>query len=146
MEPNLHKSHQTRLIPGTFGLLVLILMLVATGCASGVTIDAPVVTSGLISPADYVSQFEVTGDHLLIDVRTAEEFASGHIEGAVNIPVEEIAGRLDEIPIDVPVVVYCRSGNRSATASGILTEAGYSQVNDLGGIQEWTTQGLPVVQ
>ncbi len=98
-----------------------------------------------ISPVAYQDQFISPGAaHLLIDVRTPEEFASGHIQGAINIPVDALAGRLSEVPASQPVVVYCRSGNRSATASQILAQAGYSRVYDLGGIIDWTAQGFPV--
>lgn len=98
-----------------------------------------------ISPAAYQQQFAETGtEHMLIDVRTPEEFASGHIEGAVNIPVDALAGRLSEVPTGQPVVVYCRSGSRSATASKILADAGYSSIYDLGGLQGWISQGFPV--
>ena len=98
-----------------------------------------------ISPAAYQEQFaEANAKHLLIDVRTPEEFAGGHIEGAVNIPVEALASRLSEVPTDQPIVVYCRSGNRSATASQILADAGYPEIYDLGGLQGWISQGFPV--
>lgn len=96
-----------------------------------------------ISPAGYQNQFTTTNtSHLLIDVRTSEEFASGHIHGAVNIPVDSLQSRLSEISGDQPIVVYCRSGNRSATASQILAEAGYANVYDLGGLNDWTAQGF----
>ncbi len=98
-----------------------------------------------ISPAGYQEQFaENSTDHLLIDVRTPEEFASGHIEGAVNFPVDTLASRLSEVPEGKAIVVYCRSGNRSATAARILADAGYSGIYDLGGLQGWITQGFPV--
>lgn len=98
-----------------------------------------------IAPAAYVEQFaNGSADHVLIDVRTPEEFASGHIAGAVNIPVDALSSRLSEVSRDQTVVVYCRSGNRSATASQILAQAGYSDVRDLGGIITWSEQGYPV--
>ena len=98
-----------------------------------------------ISPSGYQAQFAEAGaEHLLIDVRTPEEFAGGHIEGAVNIPVDALASRLSEIPAEQPVVVYCRSGNRSATASRILADAGYTSIYDLGGLQGWISQGFPI--
>lgn len=98
-----------------------------------------------ISPAGYQDQFTATTtSHLLIDVRTPEEFASGHIDGAVNIPVDALQSRLNEVPDDQPIVVYCRSGNRSATASQILSQAGYTHIYDLGGLNTWTAQGFPV--
>lgn len=73
----------------------------------------------------------------LVDVRSPEEYAEGHIEGAVNIPVGDIARRAGEIPKDKPVVVYCRSGVRSARAAGALKAAGYTQVYDLGAMGRW---------
>ena len=128
-------------------LLVVILLIggMLTGCAGAVAIDAQTATSQLISPVEYVTDFDDPASHLLIDVRTPEEFASGHIDGSVNIPVEEMPGRLDEIPGDAPIAVYCRSGNRSASAARILIEAGYAPVYDLGGIQDWVAEGLPII-
>ena len=72
----------------------------------------------------------------LVDVRTPGEWRSGHIEGAVLIPIDELGGRLGEIPRDRTVVVYCASGARSAQAAAILGAAGYT-VRDLGGISRW---------
>lgn len=69
----------------------------------------------------------------LIDVRSREEFAQGHAEGARNIPVQELAQRLDEIDRAAPVAVYCRSGRRSATAAQLLSASGFGPVTDLGG-------------
>ncbi len=98
-----------------------------------------------ISPAGYQDQFGVnSGDHLLLDVRTPQEFNSGHIPGAENIAVQELASRLSEVPQGQPVVIYCRSGNRSAQASQILYSAGYGDVYDLGGIIDWQAAGLPI--
>ena len=136
----------TRLNLRTALLLVVVLLIVGmlTGCAGAAVVDAQTATSQLISPIEYVTDFDDPASHMLIDVRTPEEFASGHIEGAVNIPVEEMAGRLDEIHGDTPIVVYCRSGNRSATAARILTEAGNASVFDMGGIKDWIAEGLPV--
>ncbi|KXK49367.1 MAG: rhodanese domain-containing protein [Chloroflexi bacterium OLB13] len=107
---------------------------------------APAVETGarMLSPSGYRAQFGDNTPHVLLDVRTPAEFAEGHIPGAVNIPVDALQSRLSEVPSDVPVVVYCRSGNRSATASQILDRAGYETVYDLGGIIAWSAQGLPV--
>ena len=122
----------------------IVLLFVFGGSFLGPNTAISVTASQLIDPQEYEEQFGNGGDHLLLDVRTPEEFASGHIEGAVNINVETLASRLDEVPQDAPVVVYCRSGNRSATASQILVGAGYEGVYDLGGIQTWIAQGYPV--
>lgn len=70
----------------------------------------------------------------LIDVRTPEEFAEAHVEGAKNIPLAELeADAKSSISKDSPVIVYCRSGNRSAQAATLLENAGYS-VTDLGAL------------
>lgn len=98
-----------------------------------------------ITPAEYQSQYGDTATtHLLIDVRTADEFATGHIHGAVNIPLQSIQDRMSEIPHDLPVIVYCHSGNRSGQAARALVDAGYTNIQDLGGINAWTEQGYPI--
>ena len=74
----------------------------------------------------------------LIDVRTPEEFATGHISGARNIPVDELSGRLAEVgQRSRPVVVYCSAGVRSARAAQILTAAGFKRVCNLGPMSAW---------
>lgn len=72
----------------------------------------------------------------LIDVRSAAEFGGGHLPGARNIPVDEVARRIHEVPADRPVVVYCRSGARSARAARLMREQGRS-VHDLGPKGAW---------
>ena len=75
---------------------------------------------------------------LLLDVRTPEEFAEGHLPGALNIPVDQVAKRLDEVgPKDKPVVVYCRTGRRSGLAAVTLEKAGFQSVHDLGAMSAW---------
>jgi phage shock protein E len=74
----------------------------------------------------------------LVDVRTAEEFAQGHIEGALNFPVETIGNHLKELePKDGWLVVYCRSGSRSAKAVTTLKNGGFTKVFDLGAMTNW---------
>jgi phage shock protein E len=74
----------------------------------------------------------------LVDVRTPAEFAAGHIPGAVNIPLQQLDGRLSELqPKDQAVVLYCRSGNRSGTAARMLKSAGFAAVHDLGPMSRW---------
>lgn len=99
-----------------------------------------------ISPSAYQEQFGLGNDnHILLDVRTPQEFINdGHIPGAVNINVDELSQRLNEVPQDQPIVIYCRSGNRSVIATQILDQAGFNGLYDLGGILEWSAQGLPV--
>ncbi len=78
-------------------------------------------------------------EYILIDARTEEEFASGHIEGAVMIPEYEIASRAEqELPDkDALILVYCRSGRRSKIASEGLVKLGYTNVKEFGGIIDW---------
>jgi rhodanese-related sulfurtransferase len=68
---------------------------------------------------------------ILLDVRTPEEFAERHLEGALNIPVQVLAARYGELPANAAIVVYCRSGGRSATASQLLRARGHD-VLDIG--------------
>lgn len=96
-------------------------------------------------------------DVFILDVRTPSEFNSSHIEGATLIPVANAFGsnlsqdnlleaRVDEVPRNKKILVYCRSGHRSTSASKILVNAGYSQVYNMeGGISAWTGAGYPVV-
>ncbi|MFN3980858.1 MAG: rhodanese-like domain-containing protein [Caldilinea sp.] len=125
------------------------------GCASSASPAAaasqPVVVAAAqpkinikIAPADYQAKFGANVEHVLLDVRTPQEFASGHIPGAINISIDELTGRLSEVPQDKPVVLYCRSGNRSNQAAQILDRAGYTQIYDLGGIINWVQQGYPI--
>jgi rhodanese-related sulfurtransferase len=74
----------------------------------------------------------------LVDVRTPAEFAAGHIPGALNIPVQELEQRMGELePKHAPIVLYCRSGNRSSSAARALKAAGYAAVHDLGAMSRW---------
>lgn len=78
---------------------------------------------------------------LLLDVRTVEEFNERHIEGAVNIPVQDLEQRLAEVgDRKRPVVLYCRSGKRSEQAKGILADAGWQTVENLGSIDNWDSK------
>ena len=73
----------------------------------------------------------------LLDVRTPDEFAAQHLPGAMNIPVDQLPARAAELgPTSGLVVVYCRSGARSARATAILRAAGY-EVHDLGAMASW---------
>ncbi len=85
----------------------------------------------------------------ILDVRTPPEYASGHIEGAVPIPVQQMQRRLDELAAHKqdPVFVYCASGNRSTVAGKLLVDAGFDRfVNSGHGIKEWYREGLPKVK
>jgi phage shock protein E len=80
----------------------------------------------------------------VLDVRQPEEWAAGHIPDATLIPLGELQARLVEVPKDRPVVVVCRSGNRSAQGRDILLAAGYPAVTSMsGGMNDWTAAGYP---
>ena len=88
-------------------------------------------------------------DALVLDVREDKEFAAGHIPKAKHIPLGQLAGRLNELDKfkNKPVLVTCRSGNRSARACGMLKKAGFETVyNHAGGIIAWERANLPVTQ
>jgi phage shock protein E len=78
------------------------------------------------------------GDALWIDVRCADEYNTEHVSEAVNIPHTEISGRIDEVTTDKDalIYVYCRSGRRSGIAQTTLSEAGYTNVVNVGGLQD----------
>ena len=78
----------------------------------------------------------VNGGALLLDVRTPSEFAGRHVEGAVNIPVQELSQRVDELDAGRRIVVYCKSGIRSRMARSVLERAGF-EVCDLGAMRHW---------
>jgi len=84
---------------------------------------------------------------VLLDVRTAEEFAEGHIEGATNIDFYSPTFGNDILALDAgqEYAVYCRSGNRSATTTAFMSENGFDSIYELqGGIVAWESAGLPV--
>lgn len=74
---------------------------------------------------------------LLVDVRDPDEFAAGHIEGAINLPVNELRTRLSELPRDREIWVYCRVGQRSYYAARILTQSGFRARTLSGGYQTY---------
>lgn len=97
------------------------------------------------APAEPV---EVGTDTVIIDVRTPEEYAGGHLEGAVNVNLQSGSFEQDILafPLDGDYVVYCRSGNRSAQAAAIMADLGFENVQDAGGIQSASSAtGLAIV-
>lgn len=92
---------------------------------------------------------EVTGDTVILDVRTPSEYADGHLEGAVLLDLNsgQLAAALPLLDPDVPYVVYCRSGNRSAQAVQLMLDAGFSDVTDLGSHSRAADQtGIAIVR
>ncbi len=93
-----------------------------------------------IGAADAKARMDASSGHLLVDVRTPDEFVSGHIPDAVNIEYETIVSGMAArgTPKDQEIFVYCRTGRRSAIAAEALAKAGYTRVVDFGGIEDWS--------
>jgi rhodanese-related sulfurtransferase len=119
----------------TFGtLLVATLAFAAEPAVSLVSQEALLARQQKGDPALFV-----------LDVRTPEEFAAGHVPGAVNIPHDQVAARVTDVPKDKDVVIYCRSGRRSALAAEALAAKGYTRLGHLDGdMMAWEAKGLPV--
>ncbi|MGV8910214.1 MAG: rhodanese-like domain-containing protein [Propionicimonas sp.] len=79
----------------------------------------------------------------LVDVREDNEVAQGRVPGALHIPLGQLAGRLAELDRQKPVIAICRSGNRSARATELLSAAGFTCDNMVGGMLAWQAAGLP---
>jgi rhodanese-related sulfurtransferase len=97
--------------------------------------------NGLANLSDKEFQKQITANHnaVLIDVREPNEYKSGYIPGAINIPLSQLRTRIGEIPKDKQVYLYCRSGNRSRQAAKILTQEGHKELAHLqGGITAWS--------
>jgi len=92
-----------------------------------------------MSTADAYELITSEADVIVLDVRSEAEFLEGHIEGSILLPVDEIADRAEDILTnrDAMILVICRSGNRSQTASQELADLGYTNVYDIGGIMSW---------
>jgi rhodanese-related sulfurtransferase len=103
-------------------------------------------TETSLAPADFSSKFKGTPNAILLDVRTAAEVSEGAITGARNIVYDDsFAGKLANLPTDVPIFVYCAAGKRSAKAAEILKEKGYKEVYQLkGGLDAWREAKLPL--
>lgn len=87
-------------------------------------------------------------DYVVLDVRTPEEFAQGHIEGAINLSHDLVADNLAQLmPYkDKTLIVHCRSGKRAALAEAILIENGFTKLKHLDGdMKAWQKSGLPLV-
>lgn len=77
---------------------------------------------------------------VFVDVRTPEEFSSGSVDNAINIPVDELPDRISELQSDKQIVVFCRSGSRSSRAKSILEDAGFKKVINGGGVNDLQQQ------
>ena len=88
------------------------------------------------------------GQPLIIDVRTTEEYRAGHVQDAVNIPYDEIAGRIAALAPDhdARIVLYCHSGRRAGIAEQALRQMGYRQIENKGGLNDMLKNGYQIAQ
>jgi len=117
---------------------LLLSALLLTGCtASSNAVEAN--SYRQITMQEAVRMMETEKDAIILDVRTEQEFAAGHIPGAILVPNETIGTKeIPQLPDkDQLIMVYCRSGNRSKQASGKLIQLGYTHVVEFGGINSW---------
>ena len=130
----------------TLSSLLLYLALLATACGGDTSEPGELRLVSVQEGAEI--QAEPPSDLVILDVRTPEEFAEGHLEGAVMIDFYDLdfADQLAELDPDVPYLLYCRSGNRSGQTLALMEELGFTDVADVdGGINQWQAAGLPVV-
>jgi rhodanese-related sulfurtransferase len=114
----------------------------AATAAPAATVAAPMSQEALLQ---HQSQHP---DHLLVlDVRTPQEYAEGHVPGAVNVPFDQLASRLAEVPKDKDLVLYCKSGRRAGIAADTLAANGYTRLSHLeGDMNAWVEKGRPIAK
>lgn len=120
-----------------------------SSCGGEEAVAVPQAVPGQVTKIDSAEGRAIidAGDALVIDVRTLEEYQSGHLVGAQSIPVEDEElwlTRTEPLDRDRPTVVYCRSGRRSEAAAQLLVDAGFTKVYDLGGVEDWDPDDLRV--
>ena len=123
-------------------LIIAALIIIAYFSLSSSLLASPAMD---ISQDDFLARKQSSNDYLLLDVRTEEEFAQGHIEGALNISHTEIINRLEDIPKDKDLIIYCRSGKRAGVAAKLLAKNGYKNLFHLDGdMNGWISNQRPV--
>lgn len=115
-------------------VILIILMLFMSSCNK----NSEVKTVTTVSAEKAIEIMNDSEGFVIVDVRTIEEYESGHIENAINIPVETIEDRPAQLDdLDQLILVYCRSGRRSLEAANKLVQLGYTNVIDFGGVIDW---------
>ena len=122
-----------RIIIAVSVALMLISLLV--GCSGGNSKNV----YEQITPAEAKALMDSEDGYIILDVRTPEEYAERHIEGAILIPDYEIGEKAESILTDKDqlILVYCRSGRRSKNAANELATLGYTNIKEFGGINDW---------
>lgn len=124
-------------------LLVLLLTIFATSCSG----EQSKTSRTTLAPTEFAEKIRLLPSADLIDVRTPEEYSGGHLRNAFNIDwnSESFDQKISSLDKSKPILVYCRSGSRSAAAASRMRSSGFKEVYELlGGIMKWTTSGLPV--
>jgi len=109
-------------------------------------ISPEIISPAIIQIATWKSWQAANRPAQLVDVRSATEFASGHLPGAINIPLEQLELRTADLAATVPVVLVCQAGTRALLAAGLLQNSGKSLVVLEGGTSAWIKAGNPAVQ
>lgn len=110
-------------------------LVLLSGC-SGNDTESTISTYETIS-AEKAKEKMDQGNVIIVDVRTKEEYEEGHIKDAINIPLDEIDQASNQLAKNDTILIYCRSGNRSAKAAKKLYEMEYTSIYDFGGITNW---------
>ena len=120
-------------------IFLILAALTLSGCATVCTVVDGIVPRTRISQ-EQAMKIMAADDVIILDVRTEEEFLTGHIPGSVNLPLHELSITINYLITDSEqiILIYCRSGVRSADAMKILIDMGYHNVFDFGGIIHWT--------
>lgn len=129
-------------------VVVGLVVLAALACTPSAKPGMTEVRVQTLAPRDLLARVEGGKAPVLLDVRSPGEFAAGHIPGAMNIPVDELAARIGDIPASSSddIVVYCESGRRAAAAQKTLIAAGFTSIFDLTGhMRAWRQMDLPCV-
>ena len=127
--------------------VIIVIVMVVGALVSTVTFggDSEPATAVSISPAELKVRRESGAAPIVIDVRTPNEYASGHIPGAINIPFDQVAQRITEIESTEGVALYCMFGPRAQKGESALLAVGYEKVFHIeGGLAAWKAAGLPV--
>ena len=133
-------------------LVSLIIGVILTGGCIGQVNEAPTQIIENITPPEaftLIQDNQNNPDFVIIDVRTPEEFADGHIENAINLDYysETFQDELNKLDKNKTYLIYCRSGKRSSNALNIMQELNFREVYNMsGGILEWQAEGLPTVK
>lgn len=126
-----------RKLIASFAAIILLAGCSSTGSATTVNLNVSEFSQKITEPGV-----------IILDVRTPEEFVSGHIEGALNIDFNSgnFANEITRLNPSEKYAIYCRSGSRSGQAASIMHKAGFHDVSNLnGGVIDWTNAGLPLV-